>query len=170
MINIFSIGILTANAASLLNEPTNSANTMELNAGSACMKDGSCQLNDFTLVAINVSKIILSIVGSLSLIAFVVGGLMMMLSAGNPEWVTRGKQTIIGAVIGLVIVFTSYTIIYFVYGSLGINFTGKSEFPTQQEKKLTPTVTVPTSGDAAGSGCDWGYDAATNTCLPQPTE
>jgi len=70
--------------------------------------------------AITISEFILGIVGSLALLAFVAGGLMWMLSAGNPEWVTRGKQTIIGAVIGLVVVFTSYTIIYFVYKSLGI--------------------------------------------------
>ena len=72
------------------------------------------------LARLTISEFILGIVGSLSLLAFVAGGLMWMLSAGNPEWVTRGKQTIIGAVIGLVVVFTSYTIIYFVYKSLGI--------------------------------------------------
>jgi len=73
-------------------------------------------------VAIKIANLILGIVGSLSLLAFVAGGLMMMLSAGNAEWVTRGKQTLIGAVIGLIIVFTSYTIIYFVFQSLGIDW------------------------------------------------
>ena len=85
------------------------------------MTKGDCELNDFTRVAINISKIILGIVGSLALLAFVAGGLMMMLSAGNPEWVTRGKQTLIGAVVGLSIVFTSYMIIQLVFASLGIN-------------------------------------------------
>jgi len=135
LINILSIGILTADAASLLNEPENSASTMELNAKNKCMESGTCELDDFTRVALNLSKIILGIVGSLSLIAFVAGGLMMMLSAGNPEWVTRGKQTIIGAVIGLIIVFTSYTIIFFVYKSLGIEFSGKSIFPAPTLEK-----------------------------------
>jgi hypothetical protein len=121
LINIFTVGILTVNADSLLDSSKYS---------SGCIDSGSCQLDDFTKIAINVSKIILSVVGSLSLLAFVVGGLMMMLSAGNPEWVTRGKQTLIGAVIGLAIVFASYTIIYFVFQSLGIKFTGTSVFPT----------------------------------------
>ncbi len=120
VINILSIGVLAAKATSLLND---SSGDMALNSSDKCMTDGDCKLNDFTLIAINISKIILGIVGSLSLLAFVAGGLMMMLSAGNPEWVTRGKQTIIGAVIGLAIVFTSYTIIYFVFKSLGISGT-----------------------------------------------
>ena len=70
--------------------------------------------------AITISELILGIVGSLALLAFVAGGLMWMLSAGNPEWVTRGKQTILGAVIGLKIFFTSYMIIQLVYTALDI--------------------------------------------------
>jgi len=119
LINVFAIGILTVSAASLLNDSEADSN-MALNAKSACMTTGTCELNDFTRVAVNISKIILGIVGSLALLAFVAGGLMMMLSAGNPEWVTRGKQTLIGAVVGLVIVFTSYAIIQLVFTSLGI--------------------------------------------------
>ena len=114
--SIFSFGVLSTHAEPLLN-----ANSGDLNKTSACMTNGSCELNDFTRVAINVTKIILGIVGSLALLAFVAGGLMMMLSAGNPEWVTRGKQTLIGAVVGLVIVFTSYAIIQLVFTSLGID-------------------------------------------------
>ena len=129
LVNVFSVDILTLSAASLLNDPAADSD-MALKADSGCMTDGDCKLNDFTIIAINISKIILGIVGSLALLAFVAGGLMMMLSAGNAEWVTRGKQTLIGAVIGLTIVFTSYTIIYFVYKSLGIEFSGKSIFPT----------------------------------------
>ena len=71
-------------------------------------------------VSIKVSQYILGIVGSLSLLAFVAGGLMLMLSGGKAEMVTRGKQTLIGAVIGLVVVFTSYMIVQLVFASLGI--------------------------------------------------
>ena len=112
--NIFSIAILTVSAEGLLPERT----------GPECPdKSSNCgnyTLNDMARTAITISEFILGIVGSLALLAFVAGGLMWMLSAGNPELVTRGKQTIIGAVIGLVVVFTSYTIIYFIYKSLGI--------------------------------------------------
>lgn len=113
---IFSVFIFTASAAEgLLPEQT---------GGKKCAAGvancGNYSLNDMTNIAVKISEFILGIVGSLSLLAFVAGGLMMMLSGGNAELVTRGKQTIIGATIGLIIVFTSYAIIYFVFQSLGI--------------------------------------------------
>ena len=130
--NIFSIAILTVSAEGLLPERT----------GPECPdKSSNCgnyTLNDMARTAITISEFILGIVGSLALLAFVAGGLMWMLSAGNPEWVTRGKQTILGAVIGLVVVFTSYMIIQLVYTALGIDaatkggawstFTGKNDW------------------------------------------
>jgi len=87
----------------------------------ACIQNGSCSVNDMNNVIIRVSEIILGVVGSLALLAFVAGGFMLMLSAGNKTWVDRGKATIIGAVIGLAIVFLSYTIIGFVFESMGIS-------------------------------------------------
>lgn len=127
LLNIFFANILTvrAEAEGLLPDQTGT--------GPACPADspdcGNYSLNDIVRTAVKVSEFILGIVGSLALLAFVAGGLMMMLSAGNAEWVKRGQQTLIGAVVGLAIVFTSYTIIYFVYKSLGIEFSGTSIFP-----------------------------------------
>jgi len=114
--NIFSIGVLTVSAAQILPNPTGPG-AEKCPAGTNC---GNYTLNDMARTAITISEFILGIVGSLALLAFVAGGLMWMLSAGNPEWVTRGKQTILGAVIGLVIVFTSYMIIQLVYTALDI--------------------------------------------------
>jgi len=85
-----------------------------------CRKSGSCSLNDFVRLFANVSQWILGIVGSLALLMFIYGGLMFIISSGNSEKVTKAKEIIIGAVIGLVIVFTSYMIIQFTMDALGI--------------------------------------------------
>ena len=85
-----------------------------------CRKSGSCSLNDFVRLFANVSQWILGIVGSLALLMFIYGGLMFIISSGNSEKVTKAKEIIIGAVIGLVIVFTSYMIIQFTIDALGI--------------------------------------------------
>ncbi|MBI4779556.1 hypothetical protein HY797_03850 [Candidatus Falkowbacteria bacterium] len=139
--NIFTIGVLTVSAVEGILPDT------ETGSGSACPQgyekgpNGNCgnySLNDMTSTAIKISTFILGIVGSLALLAFIAGGLMMMLSAGNQEWVTRGKQTLIGAVIGLAIVFTSYTIIYFVFKSLGINWV-QYGMPTPTENQWNRT-------------------------------
>ena len=86
-----------------------------------CISDGNCTLNDFVTIGIRVSQIILGVVGSLALLAFVYGGVVWLLSGGSSEKVTRGKQVMIGAVIGLFIVFASYTIMRFVATALGVS-------------------------------------------------
>lgn len=82
---------------------------------------GDYTLNDFTILAIHISEIILGVVGSLSLLMFVYGGVSFLISAGSAEAITKAKKIIIAAVIGLIIVFTSYLIIQFVLGGLGYN-------------------------------------------------
>lgn len=85
---------------------------------------GNYQLNDFIQIGINISDNILKMVGSLALFAFILGGIMFLISAGNVERVAQAKKIIIGAVIGIVIVFTSWIIIGFVFTALGISTGG----------------------------------------------
>jgi len=85
---------------------------------------GNYTIDDFMLLALNISKWILGIVGSLSLIMFIYGGFMFLISAGSSESISKAKKIIVAAVIGLVIVFASYLIIKFVLGALGINWDG----------------------------------------------
>ncbi|NCU39741.1 hypothetical protein EOL99_02515 [Candidatus Falkowbacteria bacterium] len=92
---------------------------------------GNYRVNDIVNMAVNVSDIILGLVGSLSLLVFVIGGVMFMLSAGSKEKVQRAKQVIISAVVGLIIVFSSWLIISFVITSLGANTTEKDSLEVE---------------------------------------
>ena len=53
----------------------------------------------------------LSIVGTLALLMFVYGGVLWMTSRGDSKQVTKGKDTITWAILGLVIIFASYTLV-----------------------------------------------------------
>lgn len=53
----------------------------------------------------------LSIVGALALLMFVYGGVLWMTAMGEPKRVTKGKDVITWAVLGLVIIFASYTLV-----------------------------------------------------------
>ncbi len=86
--------------------------------------DGNYQINDFIILAINISKWILGMVGSLSLIMFIYGGFTFLISGGASDKIQDAKKIIVAAVIGLIIVFTSFLIIRFVMGTLGIEWTG----------------------------------------------
>jgi len=65
-------------------------------------------------------KAILGIVGSLALVMFIYGGFNIMTAAGSPEKVEKGKQILIWATIGLIVIFTSYALVKFVFTSLGV--------------------------------------------------
>jgi len=62
----------------------------------------------------NVINSVLGIIGSLALVMFIYGGATWMLSAGNQEQVTKGKNILIWAALGLVIIFTAYALVRFV--------------------------------------------------------
>jgi hypothetical protein len=76
-----------------------------------CWELGTCQLEDFMQVFANVATYILSIVGSLALLVFVIGGFYWMISQGDSGRVTKGKDFMKGGVIGLLIVFSAYLMI-----------------------------------------------------------
>lgn len=84
-------------------------------------ENGNYQVNDILGIAINITKIILGLVGSLTLLMFIYGGFTFLISAGSSEKVSKAKGIIVAAVIGLLIVFASYIIIKFVLQTLGRN-------------------------------------------------
>jgi len=61
-----------------------------------------------------VIQAVLGVVGSLALVMFIYGGLVWMTAAGSNEKVQKGKDILIWATIGLVIIFTSYALVRFV--------------------------------------------------------
>ena len=81
---------------------------------------GDYSLNDIVGVAKNLSNIILGIIGSIVLLFFIYGGVVMLTSAGNKERVTKGRRIIVGALAGLAIIFLSYSIIYFISKTIGV--------------------------------------------------
>jgi len=113
---IFIGGLQMVSAAGLVPEATGTASCK----GSATYC-GDYTLSDFMQIAILASQWILGIVGSLSLVMFIYGGFMFLISSGSSDKIGQAKKIIIASVIGLLIVFSSYLIIKFVLESLGVN-------------------------------------------------
>jgi len=70
--------------------------------------------SDFNTIAATIINGILGFVGTISLLLFIYGGLVLMTSAGASAKIDKGKNIILYAVIGMVIVFTSYILVKFV--------------------------------------------------------
>ncbi|MFA6994822.1 MAG: pilin [Patescibacteria group bacterium] len=120
---------------------------------------GNYGVDDFLVLAINVSKWILGIVGSLALLMFIYGGLMFLISAGSADKIGQANKIIIAAVVGLVIVFASFLIIQFVMRSIGVDWSGEKTVIT------TPTTTsTKKTNDACIAMAAEGYSCiATST-------
>lgn len=59
-------------------------------------------------------KTVLGIIGAIALLMFVYGGLMWMTSGGSPEKIKKAQTTLVWAVLGLVVIFASYTLVDFI--------------------------------------------------------
>jgi len=100
--------------------------------------NGDYTLDDMVLIAIRASRWILGIVGSLALLMFIYGGVMLLISSGSSEKITQAKNILVAAVIGLLIVFGSFLIIKFVLKTIGINWDGSTKISlvAPEQKKL----------------------------------
>jgi len=63
---------------------------------------------------------IIGIVGSLALVMFIYGGFIWMTAAGSAEKVEKGKNVLLWATIGLVVIFTAYALVRFVFTAIGV--------------------------------------------------
>ncbi len=68
----------------------------------------------------NVIKTLLAVVGALALAMFVYGGFTWLTSGGSPDKIKKGKDILIWAVIGLVVIFTSYSLVDFLLTAFGV--------------------------------------------------
>ena len=67
----------------------------------------------------DIIKYAMGILGSLTLLVFVYGGFLWLISAGSDERVKKGSQTMLWAVIGIFIIFASYGILTLVFNAIG---------------------------------------------------
>jgi len=88
------------------------------------IKAGGCDVCDAIGVGINITKIMLGTLGSAALLVFVYGGFLMLASRGHSDQVQKGKDALINAVKGVIIVLASWMVIN--YG-LAIMLSGSSE-------------------------------------------
>ena len=65
----------------------------------------------------------LGIVGSLALLMFVYGGFIWLTSSGSPDKIKKGRDIFMWAGIGLVVIFSSYILLKFLFDTLAGKFT-----------------------------------------------
>lgn len=97
-----------------------SASALTLQEGAAAAQCDGCPSELFgdTGVFRQVTNVILYIVGIIAVIMLIIGGIKYVVSGGDSKKVTDAKNTVLYAIIGLVICFLAFAIVNFVIASL----------------------------------------------------
>jgi hypothetical protein len=74
---------------------------------------------DIPTLAGRIINAVLGIVGSIALVMFIYGGFVWMTAAGNQEAVTKGRNILIWATVGLIVIFSAYALVNFVFKAIG---------------------------------------------------
>jgi hypothetical protein len=85
---------------------------------SAACSGGTCGVGSVGSLFKSISTILLYLIGAISIVMIIVGGLRYVLSAGDSKNTAAAKDTILYAVIGLVIALSAGAIIKFVLGGV----------------------------------------------------
>lgn len=101
------------------------------NAGATCAKPvaGATNLFGPNGVFVTVTNILLFVIGAIAVVMLIIGGIRYVVSAGDQNAVTSAKNTILYAIIGIVVAFLAYAAVNFITNQL----------------KTTPTPTTTTS-------------------------
>lgn len=84
-------------------------------------KSGVCDVKDAANAGIydprtilgNIIKAAMGFIGAVALVLFMYGGLTIMISSGSSEAVKKGKNIMIWAALGIIVIFSSYAIVSF---------------------------------------------------------
>lgn len=74
---------------------------------------GCDTLDQLIQLGVNYGRFIMGLTGSVALAVFIWGGFLMLTSGGNSKKVEAGKNKIVAAVIGLIIIFGAFTVVKF---------------------------------------------------------
>ena len=79
-----------------------------------------CTLCDFFQMLVNIYNFIVQVIATpLAVLAFLIGGICILVSGGTPGLSSLGKKIMWGAAIGLILVFLSWLIVDFVLHAIG---------------------------------------------------
>jgi hypothetical protein len=106
-------------------QPTvaNAAPDLSLQSGadSSKGKDQQSDLFGESGVFKTITNVLLFIIGAISVIMLIIGGIRYVVSGGDSAAITSAKNTILYAVVGVVVAILAYALVNFVIGSFSAN-------------------------------------------------
>jgi hypothetical protein len=122
----------------------------------------------------NVIKILLGVTGSVAFVMFIYGGMFMLTSRGNPDMIKKGKDILIWAVIGLIVIFGSYVFVSFIItaitggagggGNTSPSTTSQSACSSEAGKSCVPNASANQEHGYFNCGSSTGTCPSGQTC------
>jgi hypothetical protein len=103
--------------------------------GAECAKptNAPAQLFGPNSIFVTITNIMLFIIGAIAVIMLIIGGIRYVVSAGDQNAVTSAKNTILYAIIGIVVAFLAYAAVNFVSNQLQAGTAGTASVTTTRE-------------------------------------
>jgi Type IV secretion system pilin len=94
-------------------------------AGAQCAQPAAGATNLFGKngIFITITNLLLFIIGAIAVVMLIIGGIRYVVSSGDQNAVTSAKNTILYAIIGIVVAFLAYAAVNFVTGQLNTSNT-----------------------------------------------
>lgn len=127
-------------------------------AGNTGLSNGNGQSPQVFII--NIVRFLLTFLGLVATVMILYGGFIWMTSQGNPERINMAKKTLIGAVIGLVIILFSFAIVTYILNSVVAGLGGGGA--------CDPVTCGASGGICCPSGCYTGGPICPGG-LPTPT-
>lgn len=115
-----TLGVLSPVAVSAAECPTDIKVSGGIQEGVNCAKPTKARDNLFGKdgIFVTVTNILLFIIGAIAVVMLIIGGIRYVVSNGDQNAVTSAKNTILYAVIGIVVAFLAFAAVQFVVNQL----------------------------------------------------
>ncbi|MFA5936225.1 MAG: pilin [Patescibacteria group bacterium] len=137
----------------------------------SCTKDGNCTVEDIVQTGVNFATFVMGLSGALFFAVFIYGGALYLTSFGDKGRVTKGKEAIKGAVIGMIFVLGAWTIVNTLVKGLKGQTDGTSGGSTTVDRCAVQgtgysctTLNGATGQQALADGSSKGYTCLTGLC------
>lgn len=100
------------------------ADNLSIQSGADCAQGNGQQSNLFEgedSIFKKVTNVLLFLVGAISVIMLIIGGIRYVISGGDQAQVTSAKNTILYAIVGIIIAFLAYAAVNFIADSFSAN-------------------------------------------------
>lgn len=134
---------------------------------------GACNVCDALQVGVNITQLMLGLLGAAALLMFTYGGVLMVLSRGYSDQVQRGKETLYNATKGVIIVLGSWVVINYALAAIlgvtdlsNVSLFGQTDKPWYKVACEASAVQTPSTNacvdEETGNNLTFGTACGTN--------